>query len=60
MPPDNSPTSGACIFDDAGPYYIDQEFVKLGIEEGWLTLDGYFLNEYRVWTFHYKLKRAPP
>lgn len=42
-PPDNGPEY-AVIVDEAGTFYIDNEYRELGVREGWLILNRHYTN----------------
>lgn len=53
--PEPEPESMACILEEYGLYFIDDEYRQLGEREGWLKRTGYYRdNKNRlVWTFRH-------
>jgi hypothetical protein len=41
------------VIDELGPHFVDKEYVKEGIREGWLKRTGYYRDNHNrlVWTY---------
>jgi len=50
-----SSKSSACIIDDVGTYFIDNDYRNTGESEGWLIKTGYYYdhNGNMVWTYRH-------
>jgi len=53
------PPQLACIREGYGPLYIEEDYRILGVREGWLVWDGFFLNGHGQLVNVYRL-RSPP
>ena len=56
--PDIETESLACILEEYGPVFIDNEYRDLGVREGWLILDGWYRDHLNRLVFTYN--HSPP
>ena len=55
-PVEEDPIISSCIIDNGQAFFIDENYVELGIQEGWLVWEGYhwdsYGNPWKIFTHH--------